>query len=45
MDALQLMFDAQKQTKEEIATVKADVIDLKEKKVRHRRLQLVIQNN
>lgn len=30
MDALQLMFDAQKQTKEEIATVKADVIDLRE---------------
>ncbi|TES37212.1 BRO family protein [Staphylococcus epidermidis] len=30
MDALQLMFDAQKQTKEEIATVKADVIDIKE---------------
>ena len=30
MDALKLMFDAQKQTKEEIATVKADVIDIKE---------------
>lgn len=30
MDALKLMFDAQKQTKEEIKTVKADVIDLKE---------------
>ena len=30
MDALQLMFDAQKQTKEEIATVKSDVIDLRE---------------
>ncbi|MCG2350955.1 ORF6C domain-containing protein [Staphylococcus epidermidis] len=30
MDALKLMFDAQKETKEEIATVKADVIDLKE---------------
>lgn len=30
MDALQLMFDAQKQTQEEIATVKADVIDIKE---------------
>lgn len=30
MDALKLMFDAQKQTKEEIATVKADVIDLRE---------------
>lgn len=30
MDALKLMFDAQKQTKEEIATVKSDVIDLRE---------------
>lgn len=30
MQALKLMFDAQKQTKEEIATVKADVIDIKE---------------
>ena len=29
MDALKLMFDAQKQTKEEIETVKADVIDIK----------------
>lgn len=30
MDALKLMFDAQKETQEEIETVKADVIDLKE---------------
>lgn len=30
MDALKLMFDAQKETQEEIKTVKADVIDLKE---------------
>lgn len=30
MDALKLMFDAQKETQEEIKTVKADVIDIKE---------------
>ncbi|EON84807.1 Phage antirepressor protein [Staphylococcus epidermidis 36-1] len=30
MDALKLMFEATEQTKEEIATVKADVIDIKE---------------
>lgn len=30
MDALKLMFDAQKQTKEEIAIVKSDVSDLRE---------------